>query len=485
MARDIQIGRKATGITFDSPVSLNRERLLQESIAGYRDRLGLVPNVLTPSHLKSILEQSTMGDLRMLHEAYDKMETDLDIGGHKQVIGSTLSGGTVKLEEREGFTAQERTLAKDYWNFGCLVLASMKNKHRNLIKEFVAGYMRGTKAFQMQYAIQKVGTKRLAIPNAIKPVSGQRYLWENDVTKQDKFGELKIATTNVPQGVYISDMNPGKVFAISDGHGAGRWDLLGVYRRALSFWLLKLYVMGWWGDRVEVFGEPVRVARYPQGTKEGVKAEIEQFLAYMGRTSYALLPDNVNLQMLEAASSSNGGLSVHGEIIRYLDNKIAFTFLGQSDTSSNPSHGSRARTDSLMNISWDVLVDYGAGVGDAFSAMLRAAIITNYGEVVEHLVPYARLLVHNPALVTQNATRLTGLVEKGVPVAIDDMYEQSGAVKPSQGQLVFTLSGIQEFDESPSESNPNQEETPVQQRGSGESGESQDSGDNQEENSGG
>lgn len=483
MARDIQIARKATGIKITSG-SLNRERLLNENQVGYRERLDLVPNTLTPSHLKSILQRSTNGDLRELHETFDKLETDIDVGGHKQVVTSTLGRGVLKLEERMGFTAQERTLAKDYWNFGCLIIESLKNKHRNLIKEFASGYMRGTKVFQMQYNVQKVGSKRLAIPTSIKPIPGQRYYWECDVTNRKNYGELKIGTTEVPQGVFISNMHPGKVFAITDGHGIGRYDLLGVYRRALSFWLLKLYVMGWWGDRVEIFGEPVRVARYPQGTKEGVKSEIEQFLAYMGRTAYAMLPDNVNLQMLEAASSANGGLSVHGEIVRYLDNKIAFTFLGQSDTSSNPSHTSRARTDSLMNISWDVLQDYAAGVGDAFSQMLRSAIIMNYGSVVEHLIPYARLLVHNPTLVERNATRLTGLIKNGVPVAVDDMYEQSGAHKPSKGQLVFTSTGIQEFDESPSETDGNQETSSIQQESSGNGGESDDSGNDQKENSG-
>ncbi len=480
MARTFQIGRKARGITFNSPAPLNRESRLADRHPGFSERLNLVAHSLSPSRVAMILDWSTRGNLTWLHEMYDKMETDIDVGGHKQVVTSTLAGGAVKLEEREGFNAEETALAKEYFDFSCMVMANLKRQTRNLTKEFALGYMRGVKAFQIRYDIKKVGTKRLAIPNTINPVSGQRYMWDCD-TSSDRYGELKIAKSDVPDGEYLSKMSDGKVFMISDGHGMGRWDLLGVYRRAVSFWLLKLYVMGWWGDRVEIFGEPVRIGRYPQGTKDNVKAEIESFLATMGRTAYALLPDNINLQMLEAASSANGGLSVHGELIRYLDNKIAFTFVGQSDTSSNPSHGSRARTDSLMNISWDVLKDYAGGVGDAYGDFLRAVLIQNYGEVTDHLVPHARLLVYNPALSGLNATKLSTMTKAGIPIGVDTMYEQTGVERPANGALVFGVSNLSEFDES-ARQDQNTGEPFESQSGDG-GGEKDDTGNNKKEDS--
>lgn len=476
MARTFQIGRKARGITFSSPAPLNRESLLADRQPGFSERLNLVASSLSPSRVASILDWSTRGNLTWLHEIYDKMETDIDVGGHKQVVTSTLAGGAVKLEQREGFSAGENALAKEYFDFCCMVMANLKTQHRNLTKEFALGYMRGVKAFQMEYKIMQVGAKRLAIPQKVKPISGQRYMWDSNVMSK-RHGELMIATSDKPQGEYISAMSEGKVFMISDGHGMGRWDLLGVYRRAVSFWLLKLYVMGWWGDKVEIFGEPIRVGRYPQGTKDAVKTEIEAFLSTMGRTAYALLPDNINLQMLEAGSSANGGLSVHGELIRYLDNKVAFTFLGQSDTSSNPSHGSRARTDSLMNISWDVLVDYAGGVGNAYGEFLRAVLIQNYGEVTDHLVPHARLLVHNPALAERNAAKLTLLTAAGIPVGMDTMYEQTAVERPAPGSLVFLGTGYQEFDES-ARTNQTVEKESDKPQGSDGGGEADDSEDN-------
>ena len=480
MGNTIFIGRKAAGVRVGVG-SLNRTRL-QNGMPGYAERRNMVASAVTAEYLASVLEKSTRGDLTLLHEIYDKMQLDVQVGGLADQMKRTLAGADINPEERTGFNAQERSLAKDYYDFVCLLNEQVDT--RTLIKEFTDGYMRGVKAFQMQYRIGVYGGKKFAIPSTIKPIAGQRYLWDNKMTSAT-FGDLRIITTQEGEGIPLSTLPQGKVFAISDGHGMGRWDLLGVYRRALSFWLLKMYAVSWWGDKVEMYGEPIRVARVPQGTRDDTKEEVEAFLAAMGRTAYAVLPDNVNLQMVEAASASNGGLSPHGELLRYLDDRIAFTFLGQADSSTNTSHGSRARSSELQNVSWNVLSDYAAGIGKGFEAFARAAIIQNYGTVVEHLVPRQKMIIKNPSLAMQNATRLTTLSSSGIPVSMKDMYTQVGAAHPQEGDLVFINGTYMPFNpnESPSQSNVQEQEGNSEQGAGREGGNGDDSQNNQREDS--
>lgn len=480
MARTLQIAKKAAGIKI-SQASLNREKRLTGN-PGYNERLKLVAASVTPERLKLILEQSTRGNLTWLHELYDKMDTDIQWSGLVDQVLRTLAGSNIKTVAARATNAKDQALADDYKAFIDVMHAQLN--HRDIIKKMARGVMRGIRAFQVQYEVQRHGTKDLGIPVKIKTIAGQRYMWETEI-QNPKYGELMIITSKNPTGAYIDEMDPGKVFAIDDGESKGRYDLIGIYRRAMSFWLLKLYATAWWGDKVEMFGEPFRIAHYAQGTPTKVKDEMEMFLAEMGRTAYALLPDGVNLKMVEAASSANGGVSVHGELIRYLDNKMAFTVLGQSDTSDKTSHGSRGRTGELMNISWELMEDYGAGVAEGYNALHCAAIRENYGSVVKHLVPRAELMVINPAVAKIKLDKFTAMMKAGIPVGVDTVYEEVGVNKPDKGAPVFVNVGFQKYDETPievSESDPAEGNGPVQSGQSSGSGKKPDSGNNKKPN---
>ncbi len=475
MPRTLQIAKKATGITKSS-ATLNRERKLM-SQPGYQERLNLVPHQLTPQRVKVILELSTKGNLSWLHEVYDKMDTDHQWGGIVDQILRTLAGSTIKTEQPATSNATDEALAKDYKAFIDLAMGQLK--HRDLIKKFGRGVMRGVRAFQMKYEIQTHGTKKLAIPTTIKTIAGQRYLWENELNN-DRYGMLKIATSDRSNGVYLDELDRSKVFMIDDGEGHGRWDLLGVYRRAMGIWLLKLYATAWWGDKVEMFGEPFRIAHYGQGTSPAMKDELEMFLQDMGRTAYALIPDGVNLKMVEAPSSANGGISTHGELIRYLDNRLAFTALGQSDTSDRTSHGSRGRTGELMNISWELMEDYGYGIADGYNAMFCSMILANYGEVKKHLVPRANLMVINPSVAKAKLDKFTSMINNGIPVAAETIYEETATNRPSKGDVVFVNKGLERYDEDKSinEREDAKKREVLQQQQGGQSGSGSDNKDN-------
>jgi phage gp29-like protein len=472
MPNKIVIGKNARGY---SPNSRIRNK---PNVVGYKERLDLVANSITPADLSSILSQSTQGDLRELHEAYDKMELDPQVGGVIDHVCRTLSGSRVKYDPRTARNTKEQSLSDEYHALGLELLENINA--RTLIREFVKGVMRGVKAYQPKYVIEKYGNKYLAIPTELKPVQGQRYLWETEYNTS-RYGEFKIVTSKKSDGVYINDMPKGDIFFITDGYGLGRWDLNGVNRRVLGYWLLKSYATSWWGDKVEMFGEPIRIGRYPQGTSTEIRNEAEMFLAEMGRTAYALLPDNVNLQLLESASSSNGGLSTHGEIVRYLDNRIAFTYLGQTDSNTDSRYGSKARSKELGNITASMIKDYASGVAEGFEKLLCAVIYKNYGTVVKRLVPKARLLHTSIGDITDKTEAMLLMADNGVAVPVETFYEESGVELPQKGQKVLLRGTVQDYDESKSE--PENNEVDSKSEGSDNGREKDDTGDSEEENS--
>lgn len=469
MARKFVIGKSAKG-----QKSANRKNN-NYNVVGYKERLDLVANSITPAQLSSILLKSTQGDLRELHESYDKMELDPQVGGLIDHVCRTLSGSDVKYDQRKIKDSKDQNLSDEYHALGNEILENVNQ--RTIIREFVKGVMRGTKAFQPDYTIEKYGSKYLAIPVELKPVQGQRYLWESQYDT-GRYGELKIITSKNVDGLYIDDMPKGDIFYITDGYGLGRWDLNGVNRRVLGYWLLKSYATSWWGDKVEMFGEPIRVGRYPQGTSTEIRNDAEMFLAEMGRTAYALLPDNINLQLLESASSSNGGLSTHGEIVRYLDNRIAFTYLGQTDSNTDSRYGSKARSQELGNITASMIKDYAAGVAEGFEKLLCAAIQKNYGTVVKRLVPKARLLHSSIGSVTDKTEAMLLMSDSGVAVPINTFYEETGVNMPEKGEQVLLKGMVVNYDEG--ESKPENDKSDNKSEGSDSGGETDDSGDNKE-----
>lgn len=472
MARTIQIGKRANSQPLARTSSVKALRTQE----GWNERLNLVAGSLSPARVQSILRKSTDGDLTELYEVYDKMDTDTHFGGLTDQVKRTLAGAQIKLEPAATTSASDRSLAEDYLGFcrECLVHMPV----RQAIKSFAVAALQGVRAYQVSYETFQYGTKYLAMPTGVKPISGQRYLWEKE-QGNPRWGEMKIKTSHKPDGVYANDLPRDQVFIVSDGYGWGRWDLLGVYRRALSWWLLKVYAAGWWADRVEIFGEPFRVARYPQGTRESVKNEVELFLENMGRTAYALLPENINLQLLES-QTGQGGLSTHHELIRYVDNRMAFTVLGQTDSSTEARYGSRARSETVGNVTWDIMKDYAAVVGEGFNAALCAAVLRNYGSVEKRLMPKASLLIINPAIARDNADKFAQLAGAGLPVDLEEVYAQTGTTRPANGTLVFMNGKIVTFDESAHQRESSA--TAVRQGEGGEDGSGDDRGDDQEAN---
>lgn len=403
------------------------------SMPGWGERHGNIATAIAPDSFAGYLQDSERGNLGQLYEIYDKMDTDLQVGGLTDQIIRTLAGATLKVELPESATSGEKATAEEYLLVAKDVLASMNT--RSLIRSFARSGLRGLGVFHVEYAAEKRGMKYLSIPKNIKLVSGQRYRWEREISNP-RWGEIKIATSNRSDGIFLSDMPQDQLFHIAESNELGRWDLNGIYRRAAGWWLLKSYASSWWADRVEVYGEPIRIGRYPQGTKTETKNEVVAFLADMGRTSYALLPDSVNLQILDQQQGS-GGISSHKELIEYIDNRLAFTFLGQTDSATSARYGSKARSETVVGVTYDMLQDHGAIVSEGFRSMLCAVIKRNYGMVEARLVPKVSLIIVNPTVAASQADKFVQMGQAGIPVKAELIYEQTGTAAPVDGDLVF------------------------------------------------
>jgi len=202
----------------------------------------------------------------------------------------------------------------------------------------------------------------------------------------DKFDRLRLLTAEQPQdGVELA---PGKFIVHTPHSVSGHPQRGGLLRVTAMVYLAKNLALKDWMIFAEVFGMPVRVARYEPSATPEEKRELLTMLESLGSNAAGIFSRAVELQLLEANRGTAG--PPYRDLVEFLNREMSKAWLGQTLTTDiTGQSGSFAATQVHEVVRQDVAADDVRKEGRTIRRdLLRPLTRFRFGE--DAPVPYFR-----------------------------------------------------------------------------------------------
>lgn len=144
----------------------------------------------------------------------------------------------------------------------------------------------------------------------------------------DGAGQLRLRTLHNPSP---GQQLPERKFWVCRFGAAHADDVWGHALAGDLYWLvwLKRHALRFWSVYLEKFGTPTVLGRYPVGTQPDEQQRLLDALAAIERDSTIIVPEGVQVQLLEAM---RGGAADHAGFVQLIDRAITKAILGQTAT---------------------------------------------------------------------------------------------------------------------------------------------------------
>jgi len=198
----------------------------------------------------------------------------------------------------------------------------------------------------------------------------------------NKKNELRLLTANDKDGLPLAEykmqtFTHEKQFENLYGEGLGKslyW----------SYWFKKNAIKSWaiFGDK---FGFPTVIGKYPVNTTQTDQEKLLDVIKAIQHETGIIIPDGQDIGLLDAiksSSSGGGGVAVFSDFIKYFDEKIQKTILGQTLTSSTGSTGSFAQARVHNEVRGDLLKSDADSLSESFNRQLIKYLVDlNFADV--------------------------------------------------------------------------------------------------------
>lgn len=275
-------------------------------------------NGLTPSRMASILRDADGGDLSAAMELYEQME---EKDAHLYAVASTRRLALTGLEWQITSAADhqphvDRPLADEAARYCSEVLTGI-DAFDELLQHLSFAIGRNIAVGELVWDVV-AGSHRLA---DVVPVDFTRLvLGESD--------ELRVLTADAPfEGVGL----PANKFVVHAPHSVSGHPARGGLLRvtALAF-LGKSFALKDWLVFAEVFGMPIRIARYEPSATADEKREMLEMLESLGSHAAGVFSKAVQLELLDANRGTPD--PPFGKLVNLLNQEMSKAWLGQTLT---------------------------------------------------------------------------------------------------------------------------------------------------------
>lgn len=209
------------------------------------------------------------------------------------------------------------------------------------------------------------------------------------------------------------------------------------------------YTLKDWMAFAEVFGMPLRMGKYQNGTSKAEIDILKMAVANLGSDAAAVFPDSMMVELVEAGKSS-GANEFFKILAEYLDNLISKAVLGQT-SSSGGTPGKLGEEKLQAEVRDDIRDDDAEQVEETLNRdLVRAFIDLNFGPQENYPVLLLRAVEKDDIAALSAA--LKDLVPLGLKVEQSVVRDKMGLPDPPEGAELLMM---------PAANPPQKEEPPA------------------------
>lgn len=377
-------------------------------------------NALTPERLASYLRQASDGDPRAQAELIDEIvDKDLHLGSVLATRKRAVAGLDWTVNAASDKRTDQRIAA-----FVQDTLAGISNIESAFI-DLLDAVPKGYSACEIDWRVApgRVWAEQLLYrPQSwFRPDSEVADRWRI-LTEQDSvYGE------QLRPGAWIWHEAKAKSGSTAAGSALGRPLAWG--------YLFKTFTLKDWVIFAEIYGAPIRVGKYRQGTSEADMATLFNALKALGVDAAAMLPEGVSIEFVQAASTRSSP-EVYEKLVGYVDAAFSKAVLGQTLTTEQGSSGARAMAVVHNEVRHDLLVSDARQLARTLTRdLVRPLVEFQFGPQPRY--PAFVFQTDPPEDLNTKADLYTKLQELGVRFPVDHVHQVFGVPLPGEGEATY------------------------------------------------
>jgi phage gp29-like protein len=209
----------------------------------------------------------------------------------------------------------------------------------------------------------------------------------------------------------------------------------GIARAAGWSYLFKNYVLKDWVTFTEVFGQPLRVGKYPAGATDADKQTLLQAVANIGTDAAAIVPESMVIEFTEARQGASSEL--YRSFCEYLDAQVSKAVLGQTLTTELAHQGgSRAAAQVHDAVRRDILTADARRMQATLNRdLVRPIVDLNMGPRERY--PKINFSLPSDTEIREFADIVAELADRGLRVGQREVLERLGLAEPQGDEPVL------------------------------------------------
>lgn len=380
-------------------------------------------NRITPSKLKSILEDAESGDITAQHELFmDIEEQDSAIGANIQTRKRAILTLDWRIAEPRNATPAEEKLQAEidelfyqYPNF------------ENLLMDMMDAVGHGFSALEIEWKLE--GGKYIPNNFIARPQS-----W----FKLDKNDNLLLKT---PSNAMGEPLRPFGWVVHSHKSRSVQLARMGLLRTLAWLYMFKHYSVRDFAEFLELYGMPIRIGKYGAGATNEEKRTLLRALAQIGHNAAGIMPDSMTIELHNAANTGAGSANnPFLQMVDWCEKSIARLILGQTLTSGADGKSS---TNALGNVHNEVRRDLLVSDAKQVAQTITQQIILPYLQInvdpniALHRVPYFEFDTKKYDDLSTFADAIPKLVSIGVQIPEKWTRDKLGIPEAQDGEVVL------------------------------------------------
>lgn len=212
----------------------------------------------------------------------------------------------------------------------------------------------------------------------------------------------------------------------------------GLARQVAAYHLFKSYVLRDWMGFAEVFGQPMRIGKFPKGADPADVDTLRQALMDLGADTCAVMPAGMEIQFERAANSGfASGDDFYLKFAEWLNKEISKIVLGQTMTSEDGSSLAQAKVHD--DVRKDIRNADAVQLADTINRdLIQPWVDLNFGpRASEHEYPKFCIDTEDPEDLTAFATAIAPFIDRGLPVEAAQVLDKFGLEEPEDGAVLL------------------------------------------------